>query len=217
MKKLSITSERILKLMKKNGYDKNVDFANDLSKKYINSKYNPTRISRWLNTEENDVQYNFQLFELIDIAKFFNCSIDYLIGLTDDETINSSIEINSVIGLSEKSIDYLKYLNSCVYPFAKRYLTAINQILESDEYVGFFLDLLEQYLNNDFNNQYYNLISNEKMDELLNSKKKKNMYSYYSLQLIGNQVDKAYKTLLADSLENIKYKQLINNVSNHWI
>lgn len=51
--------------------------------------------------------------KLIELAECLNCSLDYLVGLSDIPTINADIRaINEYTGLSQKSIECLLSLNT---------------------------------------------------------------------------------------------------------
>lgn len=108
-KKLTITSQRIKLLFDEKGYKTQKQFSDDLIKKFKNSKYNTVRINKWFNREEDDKTENFQLDELIDLANFFDCSLDYLVGLENQKSLDIEIrEIAKKIGISEESIECLK-------------------------------------------------------------------------------------------------------------
>ena len=87
------------------------------------------------------------------IAYFFNVSADYLLGLSDSESLDDSIQsVHSITGLSESAINYLKQLkrmadnppdaNSLIGEYAKGRI-ALNSAFISDYGI---MGLIELYI-----------------------------------------------------------------------
>lgn len=73
---------------------------------------------------------------LIEIARYFNVSVDWLIGYSSVRS--SSPELRSICkytGLSEKSIEFLNQINN---GYNKHSMSAINALLEADSSCDFF-------------------------------------------------------------------------------
>ena len=62
------------------------------------------------------------------LAKLFHVSVDYLLCRTDDRNIGNS-EISHALGLSEKSIEFLRYLNNDMF-VEKDTILFLNRVLE---------------------------------------------------------------------------------------
>lgn len=103
---------------------------------------------------------------LILISRRLNVSVDYLLGLTDAATLNTSIQdIHHITGLSEKAIDKLIFMNNPIYNsssdlfenglYEKEWLKTINFLIETTitkdiskkgYYInGFIADLSDYY------------------------------------------------------------------------
>lgn len=87
------------------------------------------------------------------IAYFFNVSADYLLGLSDSESLDDSVQsVHSITGLSESAINYLKQLkrmadnppdgNSLIGEYAKGRI-ALNSAFISDYGI---MGLIELYI-----------------------------------------------------------------------
>lgn len=87
---------------------------------------------------------------LVNIARHFNVSLDYLVGLSDVSTPDASIQaIAEYTGLSQRAIELL-HSSTGVFPF----VTAINRILESGMSGISLLISIEDYLNTDESVRY---------------------------------------------------------------
>lgn len=80
---------------------------------------------------------------IIELSKILNVSIDYLLGVSNEATIDLSIkDISKKTGLSVKSVEKLQYFNSK----SQRQLKALNLILENSDYLlSSLYDYLEIY------------------------------------------------------------------------
>jgi len=73
---------------------------------------------------------------LIKIAEFFNCSLDYLVGLSDVSSPDAETRaINEQTGLSQKAIEVLRFLNTAGEDDEDRrehhkIISLINEVLE---------------------------------------------------------------------------------------
>lgn len=76
---------QILKKLREETHKTQKQVAKDLG-------YHTTTYARW----EQD-QYNMKLIDVINIARYFNVSIDYIAGLTSNKKINSEISDASII------------------------------------------------------------------------------------------------------------------------
>jgi Predicted transcriptional regulators len=87
---------------------------------------------------------------LIMLADFFNVSTDYLLGRTEFTSVGNK-EINEAVGLSDKSIEVLRHLNSVPKSFTND-IASRNQ--ENIEMLNYFIedcyDELEQKREKDF-------------------------------------------------------------------
>ena len=82
---------------------------------------------------------------LVTIARLFNTTTDYLLGMTDNITDNVTIkEMCNLTGLSEQAINTLLEFQSenCADDLSKRYIdfdiSVLNKLLESDYWIRFF-------------------------------------------------------------------------------
>ena len=80
---------------------------------------------------------------IIELSKILNVSIDYLLGVSNEATIDLSIkDISKKTGLSVKSVEKLQYFNSK----SQMQLKALNLILENSDYLlSSLYDYLEIY------------------------------------------------------------------------
>lgn len=80
---------------------------------------------------------------IIELSKILNVSIDYLLGLSNESSVDVSLkDISKKTGLSVKSIDKLQHFNSK----DQKQLKALNLILEnSDNLLSYLYDYLEIY------------------------------------------------------------------------
>lgn len=235
MSELSITSKRIKQEMEERGYKRNVDFAKDLEKRFNDTRYNPIRISRWLNRDKDNTDGNFTLEELIDLSDFFGCSLDYLLGKsTKKESDIENIDISRITGLSEDSIKYLKNLmnsrleknNESTYENAKL-INTIDYLLNNEmgksvlKRIGDFLFYLPimneiQIIDSD---DYYSEEKKESIDVEEISECKINRICE-SLRKLKNNTNE-FECMLLEKKDFIEdeikdYKEQINNNSEYF-
>ena len=87
------------------------------------------------------------LLELKAYSKYFNCPMEYLLGLNDSRTY-TNYNTSSELGLSDKAIEILKMWNNPNYNNVKKNrLLLLNLLLEQAEYYELF-ELLYEYLFN---------------------------------------------------------------------
>ena len=114
---------------------------------------------------------------LILIARRLNVSVDYLLGLTDAATLNTSIQdIHHITGLSEKAIDKLIFIKDPVYNSSseleekgfhdKEWLKTINFLIETaitnyEDMKGYYIPGLISELS-----AYYSAYSSENKQEV---------------------------------------------------
>lgn len=121
------------------------------------------------------------LNEISKYQKKFNVSYDYLLGLTDESTIDIKIKtINKKYGLTEKSLKNLEKINIINVDFSNKASTLINtiNILLSEEF-DFesrlsILEMIDSYIHKN-SNIFYEIYSNGDII-LKNTKKSKNEY-----------------------------------------
>ena len=76
--------------------------------------------------------------KLIKLAKLYNVSVDYLLGLSDYRSVDNSY-IGEKTGLSDDSITMLNKNNNSYFPFI---VSTINFLLENDKYIDDKVELL---------------------------------------------------------------------------
>ena len=92
------------------------------------------------NEMENDIDKDFGYRAFIYLAKFYNVSSDYLLGLTKEPTIEPDIKIAcEVTGLSEQSIIKISEFDKKSKESLNRLISfnRIEEILEFSEHILF--------------------------------------------------------------------------------
>lgn len=102
----------------------NEDFYNDFSEKY-NYKYDT--VKGWFTKTMPGYP------EIIDIAKYFSVSVDYLIGKTDIESTITADLASNYTGLKIHSINLLNEYYRTGYEWQLNTIDAINFLLEREE------------------------------------------------------------------------------------
>lgn len=128
-----IYSKRIAYLLNKQGLTQE-DLASDKS-------VSKASISAWIQGDKNGIRTEPKIIGLNTVAKKLNTSVDYLIGNTDNPTVNRNLDIiYDYTGLSKESVELLHTHKN------KQGFDILNSILES---INFWrlLDRLDEYRN----------------------------------------------------------------------
>ena len=82
---------------------------------------------------------------LVNIARYYKCSLDYLIGLSSVKSTDATVQtISEYTGLSEASIMALHEMTPSKEAEEKRPLSFINRCFNNNR--GYILSLLDQYI-----------------------------------------------------------------------
>lgn len=157
------------------------------------------------------------LNELITIAKEYNTTTDYLLGLSDTATNDTDIKaICDYTGLDELSISVLKYfgLTKNKSENADFYLSFLDGLI-SLMFVGAFGNVSEIKKLISENNSYteeYDFTKKNDFDDKLSDNKFKIYGFYYNIQ---NTIQDILKNVLCDSSSELRLKYIsMNSTSN---
>ena len=124
-------------------------FGNRLRSLMSDNKVTQEDIANVINRKRQTVaQYVGGISEppypvLIEIAKYFNTTTDYLVGRTNDSTLAPSAVDD--LGLSECAVAFLQCCNNSKSKKLRDYLHIINAMFGMEEFVD-FLDHLKEYI-----------------------------------------------------------------------
>ncbi len=164
----------------------------------------------YLNYENNEREPNSET--LIQIANFFNVSIDFLLGVSDVKTTDINIQnIRNATGLSEMAITNIKRF--CVdEPIGMVYLNKLlEDLIYSNSKSILYEIILYLHLHNAGHkqcNDYFALLSNNRIDRISYKTPK----LPFELQRISeNEIIE--KILLDNIIENLKLKTINEETS----
>lgn len=157
-----------------------------------------------------------ELNKLIQLAKFFNCSIDYLIGISDCRSVDNYY-ISKETGLSDDAISALKFNHN----IGLTHITQSINILISDiryrspqNHNRSFIELFSNYMNFSGNNQIkYALSKNGNITEARPSDviDGKAFYNSNNIYFSSKQLEQMFIMEMEDIIKNLKKESMHTN------
>lgn len=159
----------------------------------------------------NDVDKGYSYKYFVDIAKFFNVSVDYILGLTDVPTNDKDLKfVCEYTGLNENSINFFHFNNSI------KELTNFNK--EAIDFLQFLISKIK--LNSSFSINIYNVRAdtNVLVEAYKKSiQKRKNGFAFLSEDEIDDfnnlSVDAKIQFLLNDKDSEVKLDDLDTQIN----
>lgn len=157
--------------------------------------------------------------KLIIIAKHFDVSTDYLLGFTNLPSLNEDFKIvHKLTGLSEKSIELLKYYNDLIKDTKipkvlieepRRSHKAIDFLIQSEEYTGIFSHiasyLWDTYQKNNENIKELEKFSNKKLEKMSENKIVLKTSDNRNVSLKTSDINKIHLISIEEILYDLKY------------
>lgn len=212
--------ERISDLIKKSGK------SADAIAKEISEKTNVSISKATLSDLSNDIDKGYNYKYILEIAKYFNVSTDYLLGLTEADTNDKELQyICDYTGLNKDAIIKLhnKNFNSdCLYNAIVSIIKENRNVLEKYKNDDNIIDLEKVKFNelNDILTEYINaasdFINSKNFDEILSSyicQKEINKSVITLLDLNKNRI--SIDELSDDELYCLYVNLAINDVTEH--
>lgn len=134
------------------------------------------------NEMERDVQKNYGYLAFVYLAKYYNVSTDYLMGLSEESKVSDIREISDYTGLSIDRIDYLHKLAK-ERNEAEWYFDILNSVMNSKDFEA-IVYYLTQLAENNF--------SEKAIDGLV--------YPINSREILEKLMDKHYKNMVSSIL-----------------
>lgn len=174
------------------------------------------KASNYNSIESGYGERHLKDFQLIKLAKFYNTTTDFLLGLRNEST--NDIEKTDIVdkyGLSEQALDYLsitnrfenKEMNGELKRFYKSEIDTINHLFENTE----IIDLIDAYFNSYVSEHYVLGFTHHGDIALYDMRKDKRMMGRYFVE--STQIEETLLLLIENELRKMK-KQIKEGEEN---